>query len=287
MKILTIILSAILLQGMCSCKQNPVSGNSDSNENPSEETVKYSIQEEELKINKGDLEIYGKLYSPKGVDKAPVVIVSHGYGGNHRIGKQYADAFVPMGYAVYSYDFCGSSNNCLSDGKTSDMTLFTECDDLVAVMNGLKTLKNIDKSRIILLGESQGGMVSALVAGEHKKEIERLLLVFPAFCIKDDWIKTYPEGSSIPETFDFWGVTLGKAFVETLYDLDVYESITKYEGPVQIFHGDNDQIVPLSYAEKAKQEYKNANLMVLSGEGHGFSPAAQNTVIETMKSILK
>lgn len=90
----------------------------------------YTFSTEELKLQSGDNEVYGILYRPDGVKKAPLVIISHGFGGTHLFGKAYAEAMAPLGYAVYCYDFCGGSNFSRSEGKTSEMSIFTEAQDL-------------------------------------------------------------------------------------------------------------------------------------------------------------
>lgn len=241
---------------------------------------------EELWLQNGANRIYGILYRPQGVEKAPLVIVSHGYGGSHQFGKAYAEALAPMGYAVYCYDFCGGSNSSRSDGKTTEMSIFSEAEDLKAVMDGLGEKEFIDPDHLTLLGESQGGMVSALVAAERGPVVESLILIYPAFCIKDDWVKMYPSLSDMPEEVNFWGLELSHAYLEGLYDLDVYGTISRYEGPVSIFHGDRDQVVNVSYAERAEEAYKRATLTVLPGEGHGFSPEAKTQVIEAITKLL-
>ncbi len=57
---------------------------------------------------------------------------------------------------------------------------------------------------------------------------------------------------------------------------DLYEHITAYTGPVLILHGDKDPIVPLSYSEKARDVYENAELIVYSGQGHGFTGTSRD-----------
>jgi hypothetical protein len=246
----------------------------------------YTFTTEELKLQSGNNQVYGILYRPDGVKKAPLVIISHGFGGTHQFGTAYAEALAPQGYAVYCYDFCGGSNFSRSEGKTSEMSIFTEADDLKAVMDQLSEKEYIDPKHIILMGESQGGMVSSLVAAERPDRVERLLLIYPAFCIKDDWVKMYPSVADMPKEVDFWGMKLGHPYLEGLYDLDVYGTIAKYEGPVAIFHGDQDQVVNISYAQRAQEAFQNCTLTILPGEGHGFKPEAQAQVIDAVKKLL-
>lgn len=245
-----------------------------------------SYTADELWLQNGSNRIFGILYRPEGVEKAPVVVVSHGFGGTHQFGEAYAEALAPLGYAVYCYDFCGGSNFSRSDGKTTQMSIFSEAGDLKAVIDALGDKEYIDGDHVTLIGESQGGMVSSLVAAERGSDIERLILIYPALCIKDDWVKMYPALSDMPQEVDFWGMILGHAYLEGLYDLDVYKTISQYEGPVSIFHGDKDQVVSVSYSERAKEAYKNATLTVLPGEGNGFSAKARKGVIAAICQTL-
>ena len=261
--------------------------NPENPENPGTGPVTYSVTHDDLWLANGEQKIYGVLYRPEGLDKAPLIIISHGFAETHSFGTAYAEALAPLGYAVYCFDFCGGSNDSLSDGKTTEMSVCSERADLTAVIAALRELDYIDPDRIILIGDSQGGFVSALVAADHKDLIEKLVLIYPAFCIQDDWVKQYPQGADIPETIDCWGTTIGRAYVKCLYGLDIYGTIAAYEGPVQIFHGDQDEVVALSYSKKALEAYKNASLKVMTGEGHGFSNEARDTVIETIKEFLQ
>lgn len=246
-----------------------------------------SFTQEELLLNREGKQIYGVLYRPEGVEKAPLIVISHGFGGTHLFGKAYSETLAPLGYAVYCYDFCGGSPMSQSDGLTTEMSIFSEEKDLLAVVEGLGADEHIDAGKPILIGESQGGMVSALAAGDNPDRFGKVILIYPALCIKDDWVKMYPALSDMPEEVDFWGIKLSHAYLEGLYDLDVYGRISQYKGPVLIFHGDEDKVVPVSYAVEAQKAYDQASLTIYPGAGHGFSPDIQKQTIEAIKEFLK
>ena len=245
----------------------------------------YTVSEESF--HSDGKQIFAELYRPSVSRKVPLVIFSHGFGATYQSGKAYAEALAPLGYAVCCFDFCGGSPMSRSEGSTTQMSLFSEARDLKAVMDQLREKDFIDPGRIILMGESQGGMVSAMVAAERKESIERLILIYPAFCIKDDWVTKYPTLEDMPEEVDLWGMKLSRAYLKGLYELSVSGIMRQYEGPVAIFHGDQDQVVALSYSEEALKAYKNASLTVLPGEGHGFSPAGAAQTIEAIKELLR
>lgn len=70
-------------------------------------------------------------------------------------------------------------------------------------------------------------------------------------------------------------------------DLDVYQTICGYEGPVQIIHGSKDRIVPLGYSEEAMKRYHNAHLGVIPGAGHGFNPEERAVSNKFVKEFLE
>ena len=90
----------------------------------------------------------------------------------------------------------------------------------------------------------------------------------------------------MPEVVNSFGMQLGRAYVEGLYDLDVYGRIARYKGPVQIIHGDQDRLVPISYSEKAHEAYRNSAFKVMPGAGHGFRGKVQEEAIGIIKNFL-
>ena len=56
----------------------------------------------------------------------------------------------------------------------------------IAVMDYVRALPYVNKDNIFLMGCSQGGFVSVLVAAKNKYPIKKLCLFYPALCIPDD-----------------------------------------------------------------------------------------------------
>lgn len=152
------------------------------------------------------------------------------------------------------------------------MSIIDEQMALESIIKHLKSQQDIDTTRIILVGESQGGLVSSLVAANKLNYIYKLILVYPALCIPDDWNDRYKQISDIPKVTSLWGVKLGRRFFTEIRYLKPLEIIGKYDGQVQIVHGSKDMIVPISYAEQAVKIYPHARLHVIKGAGHGFKP---------------
>ena len=243
---------------------------------------------EELWCKKGDKRIYGKLFRPdQPKEKMPLIIISHGFGSSYHAGVPYAEAFTKQGYMVYCFDFCGGGNRSKSDGKTNEMSIVTEREELKAILAQLKQRSDVDKSNITLMGESQGGIVTALAAVDVEKDIRNIVLFYPAFSIPVDTHKRYPSKAEIPEEGEIWGMKLGKCYAEDIYDLNPYEVISKFQKPVLIIHGDSDRIVPVGYSDRAAQTYKNVEYYVLHGIDHGYSGISQWLAIQLVQEYLK
>lgn len=128
--------------------------------------------------------IYGELYLPQNISgKLPVVIYSHGFGGTHAYGVEYAKELVKLGYIVYCFDFCGGSSSSKSDGSTLEMSIFTEQADLEAVIMMIQELDFVDTHNIFLLGSSQGGVVSAITAAKNQSIIRGYYSSLSGICV--------------------------------------------------------------------------------------------------------
>jgi pimeloyl-ACP methyl ester carboxylesterase len=162
------------------------------------------------------------------------------------------------------------------------MSILDEQSDLRAIVNHFR-----GSGEIVLVGESQGGLVSALTAAQMRNDISKLVLVFPALCIPDNWREHYPRLQDIPDTTQLWGVRLGRRFFEEIHDMKPLSMIGKYRGPVLIVQGDKDTVVSMKDSERAVQLYKDARLHVIPGAGHGFKPAELKEEMQQLEEFLK
>ena len=189
---------------------------------------------------------------------------------------------------AFTFDFCGGSAMCgKSDGKTTEMSVLTETKDLKAVIEYVRNLSYTDSEKILLMGCSQGGFVSALVAAKNNFPIEKLVLFYPALCIPDDaragkmmMVRFDPQ--NVPDTFRCGMMKLGRCYAMDVMQMDAFAEIKNYAGRVCIVHGTKDKIVDVSYAKRAAEAYKSTmpigmqdskrvQLHFIDGGGHMFS----------------
>lgn len=249
-------------------------------------TETYEVSTSDLWTQRGSNRIYGRLYTPQGrTGKLPVVIFSHGFGGSHNDLSAYAERMAQMGYLAYTFDFCGGGNSSRSDGSTTEMSVLTERSDLEAIIDYFKTRDDVDASHITLAGASQGGFVSALTAVDRPNDVHSLVLFYPALCIVDDAHSRWSSYESITSS-SLWGTQLGAIYYQDAWNIDVYTEIVKYTGPVLLIHGTSDNIVNISYADRAAEVYSDVEYHKIQGAGHGFSGSNRTTSINYMANFM-
>ncbi|MFP7493875.1 alpha/beta fold hydrolase [Terribacillus saccharophilus] len=250
---------------------------------------KYSYTTENIGLEVNGMEIFGKAYIPEssGQKEFPAVIYSHGYASTHNADNSVLKSLAMSGIAVYTFDFRGGSNQSQSEGKTTDMSVMTEKDDLNAVIDMVKTLDFVDDDHLFLLGASQGGFVSAITANDRPDDISGMILFYPAFVIGTDQRKEYQTLQDVPEVMAFGDMDIGKVYYEDVWDFNVFAHISNYEGDVLIIHGDKDETVPYSYSEKAAKVYEHAELIKFQDQGHRFTGSKRTEAAELVYSFIQ
>ena len=243
---------------------------------------------------RGDLTIRGHVCKPENDGTFPAVIISHGFMSNQQDVKQYAEALAAEGYAAFIYDFCGGCLRGTSDGLSRDMTVFTEVEDLKAVISHVLALPYVQGSKVILMGCSQGGFVSAITAAQLPEKVEKLVLFYPALCIPDDarsgkMMFYCFDPDNIPDILGRRPMELGGEYARSVIDKNPYAMIASYPGPVLIIHGTADKIVNLRYSEKAKEAYgsERCTLVIINGAGHGFHKKADEKAIAFLREFVR
>lgn len=209
------------------------------------------------------LRLRGSMYRPVEGERLPIAVVSHEFMANRLFTIRYARLLASLGYAAFCFDFSGGCIVGGSQGKTTDMTVFTEREDLKAVIEYAKAQPYTDPERLLLMGCSQGGLVTALTAAELGEQVEGIILFYPALSIPDDarkgsMIRARFDPNAIPETMRCGPMKLGRAYAASVLDLDPFAVIPAYRGDVLIVHGNADDLVDISYSRRAYEAYRDA-----------------------------
>lgn len=252
-----------------------------------------SYTTEAFETKRDGLCLVGTRFVPRDPNGIPVIL-SHGFLGRRKEMARYAKALASWGCTAYTFDFAGGGLRTESDGRLRDMSLLTERADLYSVMDYVKQDPTVDYSKLILMGYSQGGFVSALAAAARPEEVNRLVLFSPALCIPDDarsgqmmFFQFDPK--NVPDTVSALRgrMTIGRALIETAQALDAMEAIRTYRGPVLLVHGKADRIVNAAYAERAREAYgDNARLLLVDGADHCFKRAEDRAFEGALRQFL-
>lgn len=236
--------------------------------------LEKNFEIKEMPVEYSDNSIYGKAYIPLNkTGGLSAVILCHGYNSSYRHMTDLAEVLAENGVFAYCFDFCGGAVVSMSSGKPADMSIRTEICDLNAVAEMIRGLECVAPNRVYLYGESQGGFVSALTAAERPENFAGLFLLYPAFCIPDDWEKFAAGNNS--DSFELMGMTLSRKFYDELPEYDVFSYVSRYDKSVVIAHGTADTVVSVEYSRRLVKSFPDAELTEFENEGHGFSATAR------------
>ena len=238
-----------------------------------------SVITENRWLERDGQKIYGKLFLPEETDAPlPLVILSHGLGSDHRIMEPYAENFAENGFAAFVFDYIGGSEESMSDGSMTGMSVLTEAEDLSCILESFRSDSRFSEDEIFLFGGSQGGFISAYAAGKHPDEIAGLVLLYPAFNLQDICRKLVSDADEIPDSVVIGEHTVGSLYIRDMLTFDIYEVLRQYPGPVLLFHGTADPYVPLEYTQRAGQVLADARVVIIEGAEHGFDGEDRNRV---------
>jgi pimeloyl-ACP methyl ester carboxylesterase len=139
----------------------------------------------------GGNDLAGTLTRPKGVARPPVVIAISGSGEQERDARlpgidgyapfrDIADTLGRRGIAVLRFDDRGVG---ASTGRETRAVATTAdyANDVRALVNFVRTRKDLDTSRIVLLGHSEGAMIAPMLASQDKGIRAVVLMAGPAY----------------------------------------------------------------------------------------------------------
>ena len=205
--------------------------------------------------------------------KHPLVIIIHGFTGHmeERHIVAVAKTLNEIGFATLRVDMYGHGN---SDGKFENHTLYKWLTNALAVIDYGRSLDFV--TDLYLCGHSQGGM-TVMLAGAMKHDVVKgLIPLSPAWMIPEAARNGILLGQDfdpdhIPDMLPAWGDRgLNGNYVRVAQTIHVEEAIDRYDEPVLIVHGDQDEAVPVEYGVKAAERYKNCKLVLIPGDTHCY-----------------
>lgn len=143
-----------------------------------------------------------------------------------------------------------------------------------------------------LVGSSMGGYLAALYGSRHP-EVERLVLLAPAFRFHRRWVERLGQAAldrwkqtNSVEVYHYGdGCTRPLAY-DLMEDASHYEDFPDFRQPALLFHGRQDDIVPVEYSEEFARSHPNVTLEVLDS-GHDLLDVVDHISKRTVNFLLK
>jgi len=131
-------------------------------------------------------ELAGTITFPKGFDsnaEYPAVVLITGSGqqdrdetiGRHKPFKEIANHLASQGMVVLRYDDRGAAE---STGDFAQATSLDFAEDALAVWHFARKIEGVDRTRVGLLGHSEGGIIGPTIAA-WQREVGFLILIAP------------------------------------------------------------------------------------------------------------
>ena len=193
-------------------------------------------------ISNDDLKLYG-FY--KDNDKNKLVILVHGYGGDHFDMYSYAQIFENRGYDILAVDLRAHG---ISEGTFLSMGLY-EHYDLLKWIEKMLEIKN--NYKIVLFGVSMGASTVCMTVGES--------LPNNVICAIED---CGYDNANNQMKYVYSKTKLAKLFYKIFYNyckktkgldlksIDICEKLKKCIIPMLFMHGEKDDFVPTEMVYK-------------------------------------
>lgn len=153
-----------------------------------EQMTRYEIDEEEVRFEAADTDVYGTLTRPEGVDDAPGVVLVAGSGptdrdwnnpllpGDNGTAIELAERLGEAGVAVLRYDKRGT-------GHTEMPGPVVWSDYLAELEGAVETIgeaDGVDETRVYVGGHSEGGAHALRAAADERIDVAGLILMSTA-----------------------------------------------------------------------------------------------------------
>ena len=124
----------------------------------------------------------------------------------------------------------------------------------------------------VLIGSSMGGYVAALYASMHP-EIQRIVLMAPAFGFGSRWVETFGEQAvrewrerGYTDVYHYGVAERRRLSADLLYDAARHPEFPRCSQPALVFHGVSDAIVPAEASRRWVRENPHSKLVELESD---------------------
>ncbi len=188
------------------------------------------------------------------------VIFAHGNGELIDFWPEELRNFTKLGMGVLLVEYPGYGR---SEGSPSQKSI---TDVFVSAYDFISAKKEVDPSRIVLLGRSVGG--GAVCALAKKRPSAALILMSTFTSVRSFASKYFVPGFLMRDPFDN------------------LETVGAYSGPVLIIHGKQDEIIPFSHGIMLSKAARNCK-MIAYDCGHNDCPPDPHIFWRDIEYFLK
>jgi fermentation-respiration switch protein FrsA (DUF1100 family) len=197
--------------------------------------------------------LHGWWFNNTAAPGGPVVLVSHGNGGNITHRAYLVKALIQSGASVFLYDYRGYGR---STGKP---TLEGICEDGKSAYEYLTGPLAIDPSRVVLMGESLGSGVTCNLAEQ---------VPCKAVILQSGYHSIRRAGMAKLKFLNMYPMWL---FPKP--ELDNIAFVKKTHPPLLVVHGELDTLLPCAFSKEIfKESCGPKSLLLLPKAGHNDVP---------------
>jgi pimeloyl-ACP methyl ester carboxylesterase len=139
---------------------------------------------------------------------------------------------------------------------------------------------------VVLMGSSMGGYLAALYAARHP-EVEKLVLLAPAFSFQNRWpgmlgeekFRGWEKTGEL-EIFHYGDQAPRRVGWQLASDAKNWEPVPDVKQPTLLFHGTNDTVVPIAASEAYAATHPNVTMEAFNA-GHELTEVIDEIWVRT------
>ena len=219
--------------------------------------------------------------------KLPLIIFVHGYKGYKDWGawELMGEKFANAGFYFVKFNFSHNGTTIENPNDFADLEAFgennysKELDDLEIIINHFKSQKEVDSTKIFLIGHSRGGGISIIKTSENQSISKLITLAsvstldrFPKNEAFESWkndgvyfVENARTKQKLPHYFQFF-----EDYKNNEERLDVEKASKKIDIPTLIIHGSSDESVGMDHSTKLHEWIGNSELKIIENANHTF-----------------
>ncbi len=190
----------------------------------------------------------------------PAVIFAHGNGELIDYWPAELKAFTQLGMALLLVEYPGYGRSAGAPSQKSITKVF------LAAYDVLIARKDIDPSRIVLFGRSLGGGAVCALAAQRPSKALILMSTFTS--VRSFAIRYLVPKFLVRDPFDNLAL------------------VASYKGPILIFHGRGDSIIPFSHGARLHEAAANSTFIAYNA-GHNDCPPNWQVFWQDLEKFLR